>query len=387
MQHLGDQDVHTSRRARRALLATLLTIGGLGVVAQSAAAAPLGQWRLDEGSGQTVVDDGPFGLDGRLGSSDGADAEDPAWIAGLSGGGLRFDGNAFVRLPDAAELAPATLTVEAVVRGTASPGSFRYVVSRGGQGCFAGAYGLYTAAAGGMAFYAFDGAGYVVTATARPSDVWDGKWHHVAGTYDGSQLAVYIDGRPVGTSAIGPARIDYASTTASAALGRYVGSCDLSYRGDLDFVRLQAGALSPGAVAATANAILNPGLASPPVPLPPLPAADPPVRLEADPPSGPPAVEPGAPARACTLRLSRSRIRARRATAVGVRVTVRGKPVSAVRVVARSHGKRVGVARTNAKGRARLVLRIRRKGRVRISAAVSPACSPAKLNVSKPTAR
>ena len=376
-----------SRSARVALLAAVITLGGLGAVTQAAAASPLGQWRLDEGSGQTVRDDGPFGLDGRLGSSDGADAADPARVAGLSGGALRFDGNTFVRLPDSAELAPPTLTVEAVVRAPASPGSWRYVVSRGGQGCFAGAYGLYTGAAGGMAFYAFDGAGYVVTATARPSDVWDDKWHHVAGTYDGTRLALYIDGRPVGTTALGPARIDYASTSASAALGRYVGSCDLSYRGDLDFVRLQSGALSPEAVAATANAILNPGLASPPVALPPLPAADPPVRLEADPPDGPPAVEPGAPARACSLRLSRSRIRARRATAVGVRVTVRGKPVRAVRVVARTHGKRVAVARTNANGRARLVLRIRRAGRVRISAAVSPACSPAKLHVAKPAAR
>jgi hypothetical protein len=33
-------------------------------------------------------------------------------------------------------------------------------------------------------------------------------------------------------------RIDYSTTTSNAAFGRYVGDCDLSFRGDLDLVRL-----------------------------------------------------------------------------------------------------------------------------------------------------
>ena len=140
------------------------------VAAPAAAAAPglVGQWRFDEPGGQVVADDGPQHLDGTLGMTGAPDAADPARIAGAAGGGLRFDGATFVRLPDSAALAVPTLTAEAVVRAGSSPGAYRYVVSRGGRSCVAGSYGLYSGAAGGVALYVFDGTRYVVSAT-RPA--------------------------------------------------------------------------------------------------------------------------------------------------------------------------------------------------------------------------
>ena len=113
-----------------------------------------------------------------------------------AGRALRFTGASFVRLPDSELLAPASLTAEAVVRAPASPGQWRYIISRGSQGCTAGAYGIYTAAAGGLAIYVFDGARYIVSAAARAEDVWNGAWHHVAGTFDGRALRLFVDGRP-----------------------------------------------------------------------------------------------------------------------------------------------------------------------------------------------
>jgi hypothetical protein len=133
-----------------------------------------------EPDGQSARDDGPHGLDGRLGETAAPDAADPVRVAGASGGALRFEGGSFVRLPDAPELAVGTLTIEAVVRAESSPGRFRYVVSRGSHGCIAGSYGLYTGTAGGIAIYVFDGSRFVVSPIARPADVWDGAWHHVA---------------------------------------------------------------------------------------------------------------------------------------------------------------------------------------------------------------
>ena len=216
----------------------------VGVAAPGAAAGPelLGQWRFDEPGGQVVADDGPQRLDGTLGATGSPDAADPARIAGAAGGGLRFDGASFVRLPDSAALAVPTLTAEAVVRAGTSPGAYRYVVSRGGRSCVAGSYGLYSGAAGGVALYVFDGTRYVVSASARPADVWNGAWHHVAGTFDGRELRLYVDGRPVGEPMSAPLAIDYGSTSAHASLGQYAGDCALSFRGDMDLVRLWAGA-------------------------------------------------------------------------------------------------------------------------------------------------
>src|SRR5215213_9008313 len=91
---------------------------GLGAHAAPAAAEPviLGQWRFDEGAGQVAVDDGPHGLDGRLGITDAPDAADPIRIGGASGGALRFDGAASVSLPAADALAVQRLSAETVVR-------------------------------------------------------------------------------------------------------------------------------------------------------------------------------------------------------------------------------------------------------------------------------
>jgi hypothetical protein len=381
-----DRRATTGKRVRRAHLVALLAVLAVLLAGGPAAAAgaTLGEWRFDEPAGDVALDAGPHGLDGRLGEADGPDSADPARIPGAAGGALRFDGASFVRLPDADELSPETLTTEAVVRAPASPGSYRYLISRGGRGCFAGAYGLYTGAAGGIAFYVFDGSRFVVSATARASDVWDGSWHHVAGTFDGQRVRVYVDGSPVGDPSDAVMQIDYVGTSERTAFGRYVGSCDLSFTGDMDLVRLRNGALQAGALVDAARHELQrtPSVDDGA----PLPAAAPPTTIPAEAPRSAPPSTPSAPARACTLTVSRNRIVVRRSTAITVRVTVRGRPAGKVRVSAHQRGRRkpVAVARTSATGRARLVIRAHRRGEVKVRAAVRPTCSARVIRVARP---
>jgi hypothetical protein len=356
-----------TRRPIGALLAALVFVAVANPAPSAADPGLVGEWRFDEAGGQAALDSGPHGLDGQLGTSPGIDAADPERTPGLSGGALRFGGNSLVRLPDdASELKLKTFTIEAVVRAPSSPGNYRYLVSRGSYGCESGSYGLYTGAVGGIAIYVFDGSRYVVSAVARPSDVWDGGWHHVAGTFDGRALRIYVDGRPVGEALDAPLAIDYARTGTSAAFGRYVGTCNLPFEGDLDLVRLLSDT-------------------PPRVPQPPLPSAMPPQILPASASTGdgPPAAAPGAPPRACTVALSRRRIAAGRRSTVRARVTLRGQPARAVRVVAKRRGKPITAARTDARGHARLKLRVRRPGRVRISAAARLSCGFAYIRVAR----
>lgn len=58
------------------------------------------EWRFDEGAGQVLTDYSGNGHHGQLGSTTGADAADPTWIAQ----GLSFDGGDRVDLPAAAPL-------------------------------------------------------------------------------------------------------------------------------------------------------------------------------------------------------------------------------------------------------------------------------------------
>ena len=378
---------------------------GTGMAMADTPSQVIGQWRFDEADGQSAIDDGPFALDGRLGLTDGADAADPSRIAGLSGGALRFGGGALVRLPSSPQLAPATLTLEAVVRADASPGQFRYVVAHGAQGCLAGSYGLYTAAHGGIAFYVFDGHDYYVTAEVAPGDIWNGNWHHVAATFDGGALRLFVDGHPVGAAFPAPVRIAYSLTSNDHYFGTYQGTCALPLAGDLDLIRLWRGPLAPDLVAELAGQALTPP--APDTPPATVPSAteqqsqgDAPARSTTLAPiaagtsyppaagsvsgNGKPADTPGAPARACVLTPSSTRVRAGHATTLTVRVALRGKPLKAVRVVAMAAAKRrVAQATTATNGRARLKVKTARRGTLRLKAAGRADCGTTTLSVKK----
>ena len=307
-----------------------------------------------------------------LGDSDAVADDDPARIAGLSGGALRFNGTSAVRLPETGALSTPTVTAESVLRGEISPGPWRYVISRGGRGCLAGAYGLYTGAAGGIAFYVFDGTGFVVSATARPEDVWDGRWHHVAGTFDGSAVRLFLDGQPVGTPSATPLQIDYAGTTTRTVFGRYAGECDLGFRGDVDRVRLSSRALAPETIAAAATATVgvaampfNPAQAGPSCPGRHM--------ASAPPRSAPTPAASGCRACACS--------RPARHFACGSRAVA--SRCARCGVIAQPSGRRrvLGSARTNRAGNAQLRMRVKPSARLRISAAVRKGCAPAYVRV------
>ena len=56
------------------------------------AAGPIAHWTFDEGTGQTAADSAGTN-DGTLGSTAGADAEDPSWTCVVGGTALTFDGS------------------------------------------------------------------------------------------------------------------------------------------------------------------------------------------------------------------------------------------------------------------------------------------------------
>jgi len=394
----------------RGAIAMALLLAALGAprIATAEPSSVVGQWRFDEPAGQVALDDGPYALDGRLGLTDGVDARDPDRIAGVSSGALHFGGHALVRLPAAAQLKPATLTLEAVVRAGQSPGSYRYVVSHGAQGCVAGAYGLYTAKDGGIAFYVFDGGSYYLTAAVKPSDVWNGAWHHVAGVFDGLSVRLFLDGHPVGAAFPAPKPIAYSLTSADHFIGTYQGTCALPLTGDVDLVRMWQGALAPDYLAALSDTALNPQpTLGPPTDVPTANQS----QSDGEAPSTRSTIEPiapgtalpaptaatsgaattstpGAPARACQVKPSSTRVPLGATTTVTVRVALRGAPLKHVRVVAMAASKRrVASARTTATGAAKLKVKVAKRGTIRVKVAGRSDCGDASLTVVKARAK
>lgn len=387
-------------------MALLLAALGGPSIAAAEPSSVVGQWRFDEAGGQTAVDDGPFALDGRLGLTDGADSRDPARIAGVSSGALRFDGRAFVRLPPAEPLKPPALALEAVVRAEGSPGAYRYVVSHGAQGCVAGSYGMYTGKDGGIAFYVFDGKSYYLTAAVAPGDVWNGGWHHVAGVFDGATMRLYLDGHPVGAPFPAPVPIAYALTSEDHYFGTYQGTCALPFTGDIDLIRMWRGGLAPDFVGTLADSALGVGQQPIAPPVDDVPTATP-SESQGDAPAtrstiapiaegtvlpAPSAATsgsatqstPGAPPRACQVKPSTSSIRVNRTTTLNVRVALRGSPLKGVRVVVLTSAKRrLAAAKTASNGRARLRIKTARRGTIHVKVAGRADCGSASLSVIK----
>ena len=227
-------------RSRHGRLATIGTLAILAFAANARADTGLvAEWPFDEGAGPAAADASGHGNGGTL--MGGAQ-----WTAGRgNGSALTFDGSGGrVQVARSASLEPTTVSVSAWVRRSGTPGAFKYLVAKGATGCLAASYGLYTGPDGGLMFYvASDGYSFARTADTG-GGLWDGRWHHVAGTYDGRNARLFIDGTEVSTGSSVTVPIDYdTTTTGDAGIGGYLGTCDLFYTGDIDQVALFSRAL------------------------------------------------------------------------------------------------------------------------------------------------
>jgi len=170
------------------LMATIISIG-LPSIPQAASltciippSGLISWWPLDETSGTTAVD--------IKNGNDGTHNNGPTPVAGKVGGALSFNGfNQNVEIPDSPSLNPTNeITLDAWVFTT---GGNNDIISKDGEG-FDRQY-LLTGRAGGTfrphistttGFSFFDG-----SIVIQPN-----TWTHVAMTYDGSFLKLYVDG-------------------------------------------------------------------------------------------------------------------------------------------------------------------------------------------------
>ena len=146
--------------------------------------AGLVSWWPGDGDASDIQD----GNDGTL--QNGATAA----AAGEVGLAFSFDGvDDFVNVPNNANLEPANVTVD-MWFNSAAPGANAYLIAKGAEDCDAPSYSLNTAGTGGgIAFDIWDGS-TLARSPFSAATVFDGMWHHVAGTFDGATVRLFIDG-------------------------------------------------------------------------------------------------------------------------------------------------------------------------------------------------
>ncbi len=201
-----------------------------------------GWWKFDEGQGTDAANSAGSGYDGHL-----VNMATSAWVVGKMGGALQFDGNNdYVRVPQSPPIlqqAPFTLSGWCYVDADC-PSDYPTLLSDmmlcGGvyAGYWLGCDLTVPAAAGLVG----DCNGYTyLTAAATIA----GRWVHLASTYDGANMRLYIDGAEVAVQSGA-----FVAATQSEVWIGWANDPGYSYRwkGKLDDVRLYKTVLSSNAI-------------------------------------------------------------------------------------------------------------------------------------------
>ena len=214
------------------MLCAVVTIAML-VVGQAHAAGPglVAAYGFNEGAGTAVADASGAG---NAGTTSGT-----SWTAlGRFGSALSFtSGSSPVTVPDSASLDLTTgITLEAWVNPTALAGSWRTVIIK--ETTNGMAYALFAANSGDLPLgqVQIGGEQSAVGPTALPLNTWS----HLATTYDGTTLRLFVDGNQVATKA------QTGSAAVSTGMLRIGGNSIWSepFRGLIDEVRVYNRALT-----------------------------------------------------------------------------------------------------------------------------------------------
>ncbi|UCG48408.1 MAG: LamG domain-containing protein [Phycisphaerales bacterium] len=200
-------------------------------------------WKLDEGAGETVSNAAGTEYDGKI-------MGDPTWTKGMVGGALEFDSDGdYIEIVDSNDLAIRNqITVCAWIRTDKIARRWQAIATKGDR-----SWRLQGRRSGNA--LEFCCSGLIVPENRWGSlygktDVDDGRWHHVAGVYDGERIYLYIDGR-VDNSKPAPGKIRLDDRT--VLIGNNSQHPDRFWNGVIDDVRIYSYGLSAEEVAALAK--------------------------------------------------------------------------------------------------------------------------------------
>ena len=141
-------------------------------------------WKLDDGSGNTVVDSSGNGHNGKL-------VGDVSWVDGITNGALAFDGDGdYIDMgKDSAFDITNQITVSAWIKVNAFNKDWQTIIAKGDS-----SWRLQRNA--GNETLEFACSGLVVPGSDwgpvyGNTDVNDGHWHHIAGVYDQQNICLY----------------------------------------------------------------------------------------------------------------------------------------------------------------------------------------------------
>lgn len=164
------------------------------------------------------------------------------FASGMVGQGFSLDGtDDFVDVSDSANLKPPLqITVDAWVKGSVLPSIHYFIVAKSGPGGESG-YELGITPDGLVRFTVLAGDAQPFGDAVGVTDVLDGQFHHIAGTYNQLEVHVYVDGVLEGSDPFSSAMVH---SSDPLHIGSRQHSLGNFFNGTIDEVEIFARALS-----------------------------------------------------------------------------------------------------------------------------------------------
>lgn len=209
--------------------------------------APLGYWRMAEASGLTLVDSSGNAHDGNYWTA-GATYAVPGLLAGDSNAAVQFDGTSQFAYPNtAAWMDTTTVTVECLFKASSLTGTRGLAYRENGA-----SHNIFHLAIVGGVLEAkiwtdgTSGGSYTLTSTTALST---GTVYHVAMTYDGATVSLYLNGALDCSMATTPAPLSFGSGGAVLTFGAWGWAGANFFQGVMDECAYYGVALTAGQVA------------------------------------------------------------------------------------------------------------------------------------------
>ncbi|MBI4712537.1 MAG: LamG domain-containing protein, partial [Planctomycetes bacterium] len=195
----------------------------------------VGSWHFSEGAGTTATDSTDYRNNGTISPT----ATGPTWVDGRFGNGLSFDGtDDSVNIPDSATLdITGQISIEAWINPANLSGNKMIVGKRSDWAVNGCPYDLMQIN-DGITFYIY---GASIQSAGLGGAVSANVWQHIAATYDGANMKVYINGVE---RANNPTNIAIPTNNAFVGIGRRSDGAYDYFVGLIDEVRIYNRALS-----------------------------------------------------------------------------------------------------------------------------------------------
>jgi len=141
-------------------------------------------YSFGESSGTAIIDSSS--------SKNGTIVNTGVRTTGISGNGLSFSGNGHVSLGQVYGNIQDALTLSAWIKPNTSGLGYQGIIFHGGANI--DTFALYLNYTLGVIGFKTQGTGTGAWVQVANNTIWNGSWHHLAATYNGSQKVIYLDG-------------------------------------------------------------------------------------------------------------------------------------------------------------------------------------------------